>query len=57
MTQQNNQIVHARVIIIDEAPMSSKEIFDCINRTLQRIMDNSVDFGGKIRIIIMGGNF
>ena len=39
----------------DEAPMMHKFHFEVLDRTLQDIMGNEVQFGGKI--FVMGGDF
>jgi hypothetical protein len=51
----------ARIIIWDEAPMTNRRVFECVDRTLKDLM-KSVDplnakkiFGGKV--VVFGGDF
>ena len=44
-----------KVIIWDEAPMASRDVFECIDRTLRDIMMNEDPFGGKI--LVLSGDF
>jgi len=50
--QQQNAIQHADVLFWDEISMVSKDIVDCVDRSLQKLMDNDIKFGGKIVVFL-----
>jgi len=53
---QTGQLLKAASIIIwDEATMSQRKIFECVNRSLQSLMCNKKLFGGKV--VLLGGDF
>ena len=45
----------AKLIVIDEASMLHKHLFEALNRSLQDLMGNQHIFGGKI--VILSGDF
>ena len=45
----------AKLIIWDEAPMAKKYAIEAVDRTLQDIMGNKEQFGGKV--VVLGGDF
>ena len=41
-------LLHANVIIWDEATMTDKRVFECINRALRDVCQDDRPFGGKV---------
>ena len=48
-------IMDAKLIIWDEAPMMSKECYECVDRSFRDIMGIDLPFGGKV--MVFGGDF
>ena len=48
-------IQKAKMILWDEAPMAHKNVLECIDNTLQDLMNNEQPFGGKI--MVFSGDF
>ncbi|KAK9053646.1 hypothetical protein SSX86_024720 [Deinandra increscens subsp. villosa] len=55
-TQLARLLEETALIIWDEAPMSNRKCFECLDRTLKDLLDNpKTPFGGKS--ILLGGDF
>ena len=48
-------IAAAKIIIIDEATLLHRKVYEALDFTFRDIMENDLDFGGKV--IIMAGDF
>ena len=48
-------LIESTVIIWDEISMANKDMIECVDRSLRKIMDIDEPFGGKI--VIFGGDF
>ena len=55
-TSEAGEILAAKLIIWDEATMSTKEVVDCVDRLLRQLTNNQITmFGGKV--VIFAGDF
>lgn len=45
-------LIQARVLIWDEAPMTTGAALQCVDALLRRLMENDLPFGGKIMILV-----
>ena len=43
-------LLHANVIIWDEATMTDKRVFECVNRALRDVCPDDRPFGGKVAL-------
>ncbi|XP_011859026.1 PREDICTED: uncharacterized protein LOC105556539, partial [Vollenhovia emeryi] len=50
-----DNLKRVNVFILDEAPMAPRYVLNIMDRTLRDIMQNDLDFGGKI--VLLGGDF
>ena len=50
-----NLIRQCALFIWDEAPMANRTIFECVEETCRRVMQNNLPFGGKI--FLLSGDF
>jgi hypothetical protein len=53
--EEKKQILEASVLIIDEAPMCSINLIDCLDREMKDLCKSNKLFGGKT--VVFGGDF
>ena len=49
------KIIETSLIILDEAPMMKRKVFECVSRSMSDLTVCSKPFGGKV--VVLGGDF